>query len=169
MNTQESQFPSAAQPVPAPDTPLGAVLAMTQQPEGTVPGVAAADIATSPEDDTPGYHKFLDLSEGATRKQDVAVVSLYADGCFDCKHLVEGGEVDYTKCHFTRGNVHCPAQNVRIQFVGARVRWDKKLQKLSEMEAGVTRRNAVLALSDEAREIEDESLRNYVLDLVFKL
>ena len=58
---------------------------------------------------------------------------------------------------------------MRIQFVGARVKWDKKLGKIAGMEAGVSRREAVLAMSDEAREIEDETLRNYVLDLIFKL
>lgn len=164
MNQVDSQFPGASTPaMPAPDTPLGAVLAMTQTGEQPEP------VDEAIEDDTPGYHRFLDLSEGPTRRQDVAVISMYATGCFDCKHLVDGGEIDYTKCHYSRGNTHCPAQNVRIQFVGARVKWDKKLHKLQAMEPGVTRRNAVLALSDEAREIEDEALRNYVLDLVFKL
>lgn len=156
----DQQFPSANA---APDTPLGAVM---QSPElgQAMPPIAQQEV----EDPTPGYNKFLDLQEGDTPKQDVCIVNVYADGCFDCKHLVEGASVDYVKCHFSRGNTHCPAANIRIHFVGARVKWDKKLAKIEAMEAGIARTNAQIALSTEAQEIEEDNLRTYVLGKVFR-
>jgi hypothetical protein len=175
MNMQAT-FPTAtavqgSAQAPAADTPLGAVMQspeLGQSQTQVADAVAAATLSSEPEDTTPGYNKFLDLSEGDTPKQDVCIVNLYADGCFDCKHLVEGAEVDYVKCHFSRGNTHCPASNIRIQFVGARVKWDKKIAKIEAMEVGIARTNAQIALSTEAQEIEDDSLRTYVLGKVFR-
>lgn len=157
----ESNFPSATD-ANAVASPLDAVLQGTQQP-------AASEQADTSEDDAvPGYNRFLDLSEGETPKADICVINLYADACFDCKHLVENADVDYAKCHFSRGNEHCPASNLRIQFVGPRVKWDKKIAKIEAMEAGIAKRNAQTALFDAAREIEEESLREYVMSKILR-
>jgi hypothetical protein len=152
----------------APDTPLGAVMQSPQLDPNAGATAEAASAAVAEEDTRPGYQKFLGIIEGDTPKQDTVVVDLYADGCLDCKHLVEGADTDFVKCHFSRGNVHCPAANVKIQFVGARVRWDKKIEKIEAMEAGIGRTNAQIAMSIEAQEIEEESLRTYVLGKLFR-
>ena len=169
MNQEiETHFPAATG---VADTPLAAVLqGTTQYSQAAVsPAAPVAPAATPPtDDDIPGYNRFLELVEGETPKQDSCVIQLYAEGCFDCRHLVDGASTDFAKCHFSKGNAHCPASNLRIQFVGARVKWDKKIHKIEAMEAGIARRNAQTALFDEARDIEEESLREYVMGRILR-
>ncbi len=87
-------------------------------------------------------------------------VNLYAEGCLDCSSLVQKAQNDFSgaKCHFNQGNVHCPAKEIQIYFVGSKVLAIKRIRaaqakgdsqalirqltKLSEMDE--EDRNAVL-------------------------
>lgn len=46
------------------------------------------------------------------------VLGLYSNDCLKCSHLVEGGKKAFAKCHHSKGNTYCPAQEVKIVIVG---------------------------------------------------
>lgn len=51
----------------------------------------------------------------------------YSKRCLNCSHLVDGAEKKYSKCHFTKGNVDCPAQSVRIITDGKTRQYQRRL------------------------------------------
>jgi hypothetical protein len=52
---------------------------------------------------------------------------------------------------------------VKFVFVGARVKWTNKIAKIEAMEKGPDRINQKMNLIDQAREIDDDDLRQYVM------
>jgi len=56
-------------------------------------------------------------------------LALYSTKCLQCSHLVENGKKAYAKCHFTKGNKHCPASEVRLVVVGKAVAYATKVLK----------------------------------------
>ena len=163
-----NQFPSTA---PSTDTPLGAVLAGTQQvaaAESAPVAEVAAPVAAVAEAPARDLSQFIFGEDaqgypGGTR----AVVNLFGSGCLDCKHLVEDADTDFRKCHFLKGNAHCPAAVMRIQYVGARVKWEVRAKKILAMENGVDKQNAKINyLSMVNEEIEEDTLRSYAMSLI---
>lgn len=47
--------------------------------------------------------------------EDNATIEIFKPECLGCGHLVPFVDHKYKKCHFSRGNTHCPAQSVQIQ------------------------------------------------------
>jgi hypothetical protein len=86
------------------------------------------------------------------------VVEARSTGCLDCTHLVSTGSTEYTKCHFSAGNTSCPAQSVKIVFVGRR---NFFLEKLKAARAKGDP-NAILRVMA-ALEVEPLDLKNFVL------
>ncbi len=93
-------------------------------------------------------------------------VQLYADGCLDCKSLVQDAQTDFKKCHFTAGNLHCPAQYFKISFIGEKVKWEKRISKIKAMPVGAERTDCMLGLIEKARDIESDDLRTQILGLI---
>ena len=93
-------------------------------------------------------------------------VQLYADGCLDCKSLVQDAQTDFKKCHFTAGNLHCPAQYFKISFIGEKVKWEKRISKIKAMPIGAERTDCMLGLIEKARDIESDDLRTQILGLI---
>lgn len=54
-------------------------------------------------------------------------LGLFSEKCITCKHLVEHAKVDNRECHFTQGNVQCPAVEVKIVFVGEALMYARKV------------------------------------------
>lgn len=75
----------------------------------------------------------LAMASGVPDTYDGKVVEirLYAEGCLDCSDLVPSveNEGDHPDCHFSKGNVYCPAAHLRIRFVGAQLRLISKIKK----------------------------------------
>jgi hypothetical protein len=166
----ENQFGNQAQQEAAPA--LAAVLEGTavHQFHAETPTADAA-VQQQPQQpqqaDEADVQRFVFGEDSATHKGGTCVVvNLFGSGCLDCIHLVEDADTDFRKCHFSKGNTNCPAAIMRIQFVGARVKWEAKAKKVLAMEKGTDRQNAIMAFMDEAREIEEQGLRQYVLGLV---
>ena len=168
-----NQFPSSA---PSEDTPLGAILAGSQVDQGeqtgdtsSQPVSESADAAPQPSEVSIG-----DVSQfvfGEDSKEHTGgtcvVVNLFGSGCLDCSHLVEDADTDFRKCHYTKGNTHCPARVLRIQFVGARVKWEVRAKKILAMENGLDKQNAKINyLSQVNDEIEQDTLRYYAMSLI---
>lgn len=57
---------------------------------------------------------------------------LFAPKCLVCSHLVDGAEKKYTKCHFAKGNVDCPAQSVRIITDGKTRQYQRRLSEAQQ-------------------------------------
>lgn len=93
-------------------------------------------------------------------------ISLFGEGCLDCKSLVKGAEQDFKKCHFLQGNTHCPAQYFAIDFIGVQVLWESKVTKALAKEDKQERTNAILALVDKIRGLEDDELREKLLGML---
>jgi len=45
-------------------------------------------------------------------------LALYSHDCLNCGHLVQGASVKHSKCHATKGNKLCPANDVVIVITG---------------------------------------------------
>lgn len=97
-------------------------------------------------------------------------LSLYATGCLDCAAMVAEDPshelIDRRdqNCHYLNGNTHCPAQYFKIEFIGRRVIWDRKVARVKELPEGSSERtNAAIALMTKAAKIEDDDLRNKVM------
>lgn len=86
------------------------------------------------------------------------VIEAHAAGCLDCTHLVPSGSTEYSKCHFSAGNVNCPAQSVKIVFVGRRNLFTAKLAAARAAQDS----NKVLRILA-GLENEDLELKDYVL------
>lgn len=56
-------------------------------------------------------------------------VVLYSEKCFRCSHLVDGAPKTYNKCHFSSGNVNCPASAVRIITSGKILKYVARMEK----------------------------------------
>lgn len=69
-------------------------------------------------------------------------LALYSTKCKSCKHLDEEEAVAYDKCHYTKGNTLCPAQEVRLVIVGEAKRFAKAVIKARA--AGDLKREAVI-------------------------
>ena len=108
----------------------------------------------------------IELGSQSHKHQTCFHVQLFGPGCLECKHLVEDAEVDFKKCHFTMGNTHCPAAYFKLGFVGERVKWEKKVERIRALPAGVDRTNRTLALLDAVREIENQDLRHRILGMI---
>ena len=168
MNTVNNQFPNFAAEAAAAETPLEAVLQATAPHQQQ--SAAADDQENLGANNVDGSHiaQFFYAEESSVHKGGVAgILSLFGSGCLDCKHLVEGGEMDYRVCHFNKGNKHCPASSIKIQFVGEKVKWESKVNKVKDLpEGSMERRVAMRNLYDKACEIADESLQSHVLSLL---
>lgn len=47
-------------------------------------------------------------------EDDDALLEIYHSKCLRCSSLVSFATEKFKKCHFTKGNEHCPAQSVKI-------------------------------------------------------
>lgn len=56
-------------------------------------------------------------------------LALYSRNCKTCKHLDPEEEKVFEKCHFSKGNTECPAQEIRFAIVGEAKRFATALQK----------------------------------------
>lgn len=146
------------------DTPLGALQTSLAAVGEVNNAPVDAPRARLDVDDNP----MLVVETGSPLHKNGTVfeVQLYGDGCLDCKHLVEGADVDYKKCHFIQGNEHCPAAYFKIVYIGDRVIWDKKVKRAKDLPQGADRTNRLLALLDEARDIESDDLRQHIMGLI---
>ena len=52
-------------------------------------------------------------------------LALYSKKCKSCKHLDAEESVAYDKCHYTKGNALCPAQEVQLVVSGEAQRFAK--------------------------------------------
>lgn len=59
-------------------------------------------------------------------------VVLYAEKCFRCSHLVDGAPKTFNRCHFSAGNVDCPAVAVRIITSGKIRQYVKRMEAAQE-------------------------------------
>ena len=167
-----NQFPSSA---PSEDTPLGAILAGAQAADQSAqaPAETAKDLS-SPQPTQATDVASSDVSQfvfGEDSKDHkggtCVVVNLFGSGCLDCAHLVEDADTDFRKCHYSKGNTHCPALVLRIQFVGARVKWEIRAKKILAMENGLDKQNAKINyLSQVNEEIDTDTLRYYAMSLI---
>ncbi len=85
---------------------------------------------------------------------------LYSGDCLDCDELVENGEVAgrNLRCHVSKGNVTCPAGEIKMIFVGPRNFWLQKCLKAKE--SGDS--NRYLDTIQELRQ-KDAPLRDWVM------
>src|ERR1700730_15176439 len=77
-------------------------------------------------------------------------LGIYRPECLKCSHLVELGNKTYDKCHYTKGNTHCPASEVKIVVIGQALLYAGKVKlardaRDSEKEAALM--NAVASKS----------------------
>lgn len=56
-------------------------------------------------------------------------LAVYTPKCLRCSHLVDGAKKAFVKCHFSKGNSECPAQEVRIVPVGQALRFARAVMK----------------------------------------
>ncbi len=49
--------------------------------------------------------------------QELATIEVFAAKCLSCKSLVAWAEKEYTTCHYTNGNLKCPASAMNIQIM----------------------------------------------------
>ena len=176
VNNQFPNFAAVTQAAAAAaDTPLAAVLQATQTHQA-----AALEPADEAEDeqalaDVPVNKQVDDYISRFVYAEEssihlggvVGVINFFGTGCLDCKHLVEGAEMDYRNCHFSKGNQNCPARSLRVQFIGERVKWESKVNKVKALpNESLERRVALRNLYDQACNIEDEGLQAHVLSLL---
>jgi hypothetical protein len=57
-----------------------------------------------------------------TEKEFIAV---YSDNCTNCSHLIPSKPKKFSTCHFSKGNVYCPASELKIVVVGKAYRYAK--------------------------------------------
>jgi len=57
------------------------------------------------------------------------VLALYSRKCKRCGHLDPEETKKFTSCHYSRGNIECPAQEVQIAVVGEAKRLAASLKK----------------------------------------
>jgi hypothetical protein len=102
----------------------------------------------------------LDLRQNVPETQDGTAfeVRLYGEGCLDCAALVSSATEVQTSCHFSTGNVFCPAASLRVVFVGERMRLLSRLKKAKAN--GDTNRFISLMSSLESQELET---KNFIL------
>jgi hypothetical protein len=56
-------------------------------------------------------------------------LALYSRNCKKCSHLDPGEKKAFTECHFSKGNHHCPAQEVQLVVVGKAERYANALKR----------------------------------------
>lgn len=97
---------------------------VTQQVQPVVAQVATPDPADTDtfnpngEGDDNESDEALNLleSDDDDDGDDNGIVEIYSADCLTCKALVPFAEKARKKCHFSRGNEHCPAQSLQIQI-----------------------------------------------------
>lgn len=45
-------------------------------------------------------------------------LGIYSENCLECKSFVEVATKTFSNCHYSKGNVHCPAAEVKIVIIG---------------------------------------------------
>jgi len=55
--------------------------------------------------------------------------AIYSMNCLRCSHLVDGAKKAYVPCHFSKGNMECPALEVKVVPVGQAMRYAKSVLK----------------------------------------
>jgi hypothetical protein len=58
---------------------------------------------------------------------DKEYLALYSENCKRCKYLDPQEKRRY-KCHYTKGNKHCPAAEVQIVIVGRAMRYAEQVR-----------------------------------------
>jgi hypothetical protein len=170
-----------------PGTPLGAVMQTAQAAGAGVEEVGAAasaetaaaggsdEVARAVEESLSGIEESststnvpcIDAMDSPMHHEGIVYnIELFGTGCLECKHLVDDADVDYKVCHFSKGNMACPAAYIRIKFIGDRVKWEHRVKKLTAMPRGSDRTNRMLMLVEQAKEIESDALREHVLQMI---
>lgn len=157
--TQHAEAHVAAVAATSESSPLSALTSSLPEVSPVAPGSNFQEVDENP---------MLLVETGSALHKDGTCfhVQLFGSGCLDCTHLVADAEVTYKKCHFSQGNMHCPAAYFKIEYIGDRVIWEKKVSRIEAMPSGVDRTNRKLELIDAAREIDDADLRHRVLSLL---
>jgi len=57
-------------------------------------------------------------------------LALYSRNCKQCGYLDPEESRLFEKCHFTKGNTECPAQEIQIAVVGEAKRLARQVQRL---------------------------------------
>lgn len=146
-------------------TPLDAMLQGLADTGDASAEHTTGDVPT--DDGSSSFIPCIQVSDSPMHKDNtVYTVELFGSGCLECTHLVEDAEVEYKKCHFLQGNTACPAAYIRIGFIGERVKWENRVRKALDQPKGPGRTARILALLDDARGIESDSLREHVLGML---
>jgi hypothetical protein len=57
------------------------------------------------------------------------MLALYSINCLKCSHLVETATFAFVKCHYSKGNLNCPALELSIVIVGKADVYAKRVLK----------------------------------------
>ena len=67
--------------------------------------------------------------------------AIYSNNCLKCSHLVDTAVKAYNVCHYSKGNIACPASEVKIVVVGKAISLAEKVkQARSERNIGAEAR-----------------------------
>lgn len=59
-------------------------------------------------------------------------LALYSARCKKCSHLDSEEKIAYDKCHYTKGNTECPAQDMQLAVVGQAKRFAREAKLARE-------------------------------------
>lgn len=78
---------------------------------------------------------------------------LFSTKCLRCRHLVDGADKKFTKCHFSKGNVDCPAREVRIITDGKTRQYQRRLSEAREAKNAKAVAEIWVQINDEPPEV----------------
>lgn len=113
----KAMMPVASQPISAPEAP-----AQAKSPHAVLVSEERLNV------DLPLTMDFQPNVPG-TNDGRCFEIRLYGEGCMDCKALVASAEETRTDCHFSAGNIYCPAGSMRVVFFGERMRLLQRIRK----------------------------------------
>lgn len=109
----------------------------------------------------PPTLEFMDGTPESPKGQ-MFEIRFYGDGCFDCSALVPSYKKEKSpSCHFSHGNVYCPAAYHRVVFIGEKMRLVGKLKR-AQASGDPNRLLGVMRLLDEV----DADLKRDILSEV---
>ena len=158
VTTEEPTEAEPATPVPA--SLVDRLTHPTTSTSETAP--ASQDVGQPAAEPSSGQFDLpicLDTEETTDNPSSIRiVVEAYGKNCLKCVHLIPSAQTEFTDCHFSKGNKSCPAQSVKVVFVGLRNHYITHLN--SARDAGDS--NKVLRILAKL-ENEPLDLKNYVL------
>ncbi len=139
------------------------------EPEGllnrlTTPTSPVVDPTASPAE-KDGSAQFelpicLDTEETTDNPASIKlVVEAFNKNCLKCSHLIPEASTEFETCHFSQGNTSCPAQSVKIVFVGMRQHYVKRLQEARDTQDSNRVLRILAKLEAESLEVKEYVLR----------